>query len=981
MTAKEKLLKELTKIFSCIEYGIILLNPEKEIIYVNDIVLNATELSENEIDLVKIEEFINNKEIVEVIKNNNIEESLKIKKVQINKNRKKHITADINVIPFYYENRKYNCLLIKENYYLSGANNREGYKALLKALPDLLFIIDKKGVFLDVFAQNEKDFIVKKEEIINNSIENILPPNILPIHQENINKAFKTKKLQSFNYSLQINNEIRYFEARMIAISDNKLFSLIRNITERETYRLDLEYQNDIYHKAEEIGDFGSFVIQLKEEKIWLSQGIQKGFDFYENEIEFKKDFSNINIHPDDLPKLKQQFQYLLQQKKKIQLEIRILINTKIYYFLVVLEYTKEEKILGFLQQINKRKDYEKSLLENEEKYKTLAFNLPEIITRINKKREILFVSPVVEKISGIPSDKIIGKTPDSFFFNKETLDRWEAAFKNIEETGKKQFYVVEQEIQGKKMWFEHQILPEYNHQGEIISFLSVIRDITESKWAENALRESERKMKNLISNLQGLVYSCDNDKEWTMQYISRGCLELTGYKAEELLNNEKFSFNDIIHPDDIDYVWNTIQQAVKNKTKYTLEYRIVDKKGKEKWVWERGQAVYDENGELSALEGTINDINERKQAEKELQKSKKDFENLADYSPAAIIIRDEKKAYYANKTAMNTLGVTKEEVLKMDIVNTLVLPEYQKIIKERSKKVFENEEVPFIDIKIRRPFDGKIIDIETKLSKISYQGKELLQVVFRDISLQRKVLKMQLRAELAEESNLRLQEEILKRKHTEEELIKSLDEKDILLKEVHHRVKNNMQIISSILNLQCNRMEKGQAKEILTNSRDRIRSMSLVHENIYRRKDFDKIDLKEYIDSIVSNLMMTYNINPQQIKIKKALEKTIVSLEKCIPLGLVINEIITNAIKHAFTEKKSGEILLNLNTKSDKTTSLLIKDNGKGIADINKMKKNIGFEIIESLSKQIDADLIIRSENGLSIEMKISNLAYLNEY
>jgi two-component sensor histidine kinase len=316
-----------------------------------------------------------------------------------------------------------------------------------------------------------------------------------------------------------------------------------------------------------------------------------------------------------------------------------------------------------------------------------------------------------------------------------------------------------------------------------------------------------------------------------------------------------------------------------------------------------------------------------------------------------------------------------------MNIVNTLVLPEYQSIIKERSNKVFQNEEVPFIDIKIRRPFDGKIIDIETKLSKISYQGKDLLQVVFRDISLQRKVLKMQLRAELAEESNLKLQEEIIKRKKTEKELIKSLEEKDILLKEVHHRVKNNMQIISSILNLQCNRMEKGEAKEILTNSRDRIRSMSLVHENLYRRKDFDKIDLKEYIDSIVSNLMMTYNLNPQEIKITKNIEKTIVSLEKCISLGLIINEIITNAIKHAFTEKLPGEISLRLNTNTDKITSLLIKDNGKGIPDIKKMKKNIGFEIIESLSKQIDAELIIHSENGLSIEMKISNLAYLNEY
>ncbi len=978
---RKNVVNELSKLFDFIEYGIILLDEAKKIIYTNETVHKALNLKEKQINVETIEQIINNQEIVEIIKNENIEEPLKIKKLSINKNENEKINVDVNLIPFYCEEEKYSCLFIKENYYLTGTNNKDGYKALLKALPDLLFIIDKKGNFLDVFAQNENDLLLKKEEIIKTNIQNTLPPDLLPIHQDNINKAFKTKKLQSFNYSLQMNNETKYFEARMIAIDDNKLFSLIRNITEREKYKLDLEYQNDIYHKAEEIGDFGSFVINLKEKTIWLSKGIQQHFNFLENKIEYKKDFSNLNVHPDDLPKLKQQFQYLLQQKNKIQLELRILIEKKVSYFLAVLEYTKEKQILGFLQQINKRKNYEKSLLENEEKYKTLAFNLPEIITRVNKNKEIVFISPSAEAIFGVSSDKIIGKKIDSFFFNKETIERWITALKSIEETGKKYFYIGEQEIHGKQMWFEHQVLPEYNHQGEIISYLSVVRDITESKQAENALKESQRKMTNLISNMQGLVYSCLNDENWTMQYISEGCFEITGYKPNELLNNKVRSYNQLIHSEDVDYVRETIQDAVESKKNYTLEYRIIDKKRKEKWVWEKGQGVFDNNGELLVLEGIINDVTERKYAEKALEKSKKDFENLADYSPAAIIIRDETKAYYANKTAIKTLGVTKEELLDMNIVNTLVLPEYQSIIKERSNKVFQNEEVPFIDIKIRRPFDGKIIDIETKLSKISYQGKDLLQVVFRDISLQRKVLKMQLRAELAEESNLKLQEEIIKRKKTEKELIKSLEEKDILLKEVHHRVKNNMQIISSILNLQCNRMEKGEAKEILTNSRDRIRSMSLVHENLYRRKDFDKIDFKEYIDSMVSNLIMTYNINPQEIKIKKNIEKTIVSLEKCISLGLIINEIITNAIKHAFTEKLPGEIFLQLNTNTDKITSLLIKDNGKGIPDIKKMKKNIGFEIIESLSKQIDAELIIRSENGLSIEMKIPNLAYLNEY
>jgi PAS domain S-box-containing protein len=134
------------------------------------------------------------------------------------------------------------------------------------------------------------------------------------------------------------------------------------------------------------------------------------------------------------------------------------------------------------------------------------------------------------------------------------------------------------------------------------------------------ALEESERKYATLISNLQGMVYSCLNDGNWTMQFVSAGALELTGYRPEELVENRVVSYGKIIHQDDRNTVWETIQKTVKSRSKFTLEYRIVTREGLVKWVWERGQGVFAESGALLGLEGFITDITGMKEAEKVLK-------------------------------------------------------------------------------------------------------------------------------------------------------------------------------------------------------------------------------------------------------------------------------------------------------------------------------------------------------------------------
>ena len=157
--------------------------------------------------------------------------------------------------------------------------------------------------------------------------------------------------------------------------------------------------------------------------------------------------------------------------------------------------------------------------------------------------------------------------------------------------------------------------------------FCIIVHDITQRKQTEAALWESQRRLSNLINSLPGIVYSCGNDPEWSMTYLSEGCFDLTGYTSEELLENEGLPYTSLIHSEDFPKLIDTINAAIPSKQPYIFEYRIRTKSGQEKWLWEKGSGVFDELGDVLGLEGFISDITELKRVESELQKAKESAE------------------------------------------------------------------------------------------------------------------------------------------------------------------------------------------------------------------------------------------------------------------------------------------------------------------------------------------------------------------
>jgi len=208
----------------------------------------------------------------------------------------------------------------------------------------------------------------------------------------------------------------------------------------------------------------------------------------------------------------------------------------------------------------------------------------------------------------------------------------------------------------------------------------------------------------------------------------------------------------------------------------------------------------------------------------------------------------------------------------------------------------------------------------------------------------------------------------ITDRKEAELSLRQSLGEKEVLLKEVHHRVKNNLQVISSILSLQTAHVDDdARILELLRVSRDRIRSMSFIHESLYQNKDFSSIDMATYIDGLSRNLVMSYSLT-NKVSLQRELQRVELVLDQAIPCGLILNELISNSFKHAFPEGRSGVVKITLSLTGEQV-AIGVSDNGIGLPKgfNNATDSNLGLELVHTLVDQLDGKLDVKTGDGLA--------------
>ncbi|MBC2711878.1 MAG: sensor histidine kinase [Desulfosarcina sp.] len=226
------------------------------------------------------------------------------------------------------------------------------------------------------------------------------------------------------------------------------------------------------------------------------------------------------------------------------------------------------------------------------------------------------------------------------------------------------------------------------------------------------------------------------------------------------------------------------------------------------------------------------------------------------------------------------------------------------------------------------------------------------------------------------------LRRELFERQMAEKELLasdqklrQSLAEKESLLKEIHHRVKNNLQIVSSLLYLQEDYMTDPKGVDILRESQNRVKSMALIHEQLYGTADLAKIDFGRYIEGLTANLFDAYGIDPDRIRLNVRTGDIALGVDMAVPCGLIINELVSNALKHAFLPDASGTIDIAIQTPDTGRIEMVVADDGIGLTEppADAEKKSLGLRLIDTLTAQLDGTLVINTEKGTRFSITLN--------
>lgn len=457
-------------------------------------------------------------------------------------------------------------------------------------------------------------------------------------------------------------------------------------------------------------------------------------------------------------------------------------------------------------------------------------------------------------------------------------------------------------------------------------------KDISQRKLMEDRIAHNEKMLSSILETLPVIVFAKDIKNDFRFTLWNKQAEKIFGLKAEECIGKNDYDFfskadADFFRLKDIETITNDGILDIPEETVQTSQGSIL--------IHTLKTVVKDNNGEPLYLLGVSENISELKKINDTLKVSEERYRSLVENSPIIIMTTDHKE--HIQFINFSGGGRSTKDIIGHSIYN-FVAPEFHQIVKEAHKKVFTSKKIVTYETEGYNK-DGVKIWFQTYVGPMLI-GDEVvgLTLFTRDIS---------------------------ERIENEEKIKKSLKEKEILLQEVHHRVKNNLQIISSILNLQTRSVKDAKILDLIQETRYRIMSMSFIHDLLYQTKDFTNIDFSKYLQSITSNIMNTYTLN-KNIDLKLEVESIFLNLDNAIPCGLIVNELITNVFKYAFPGDRKGEINIVLK-QLNKSVILSVSDNGVGIKkQIDyKTTESLGFQLINSLVAQIDGDLNYENNNG----------------
>jgi PAS domain S-box-containing protein len=528
---------------------------------------------------------------------------------------------------------------------------------------------------------------------------------------------------------------------------------------------------------------------------------------------------------------------------------------------------------------------------------------------------------------------------------------------------------------------------------------LAMFHDITAAKQheaerqqTETALRQSEEQFRAFFENSPiaiGLATLVDH----RMVRSNAKYQELLGYSNAELC---QMTFIDLTHPDDITADLTLFDQLLAGSiARFHMEKRYRCKNGDFIWVDLTVALVYDTQGNPLYSLCMPQDIteakrldSERRQTEEALRRSQTSLaeaQRVAQVGSWEVDLATLKGSWSAELFRLFGLDPNQPKPNMAEILQ-LIHPSDRALYSQVIDRAFAQGEPHEVDHRIVRP-DGSVAWVSSmgQVERDATGQVVRLFGVALDIT-DRKQSEEKLQQQADREQLLRLQQanlyqqvqtELSDRKQAEENLRRSLQEKEVLLKEVHHRVKNNLQIVSSLLRMQSRKVDNLQTFTVLQEAQNRVQSMALIHEQLYQSSDLTQIDLNEYLYSLVNNLFRSYGISHQQVALSIVTNDIYLNLNTAISCGLMINELVSNSLKYAFPNEQLGEINICLTAASNQPPNayqitLLVSDNGIGIPLTVDWQNShsLGLRIVRTLVHQIKGTMTRLSTVGTAFQI-----------
>jgi len=391
-----------------------------------------------------------------------------------------------------------------------------------------------------------------------------------------------------------------------------------------------------------------------------------------------------------------------------------------------------ERSVVVVAHDVSPLKRTEARLRESEQLQRAMVAGAPLAVYSTDPAGRTLAWNPAAEEIFGWKAVDVIGTPPPlASEDGDETFARLqERALEGESFCGRE---IVLHRKDGSRLDARVSIAPVRDDRSGVTGVVGAIEDVTEERRVAAALSENQRRMATLLDNLPGMAYRCRLDPEWTMRFVSEGARDLTGHRPEDLVDNARLSYAELIHPDDRDRVWKVVRKAVDEERPFVLEYRIVDAHGVEKWVWERGCAV--NGGDSPAeLEGFVTDITERKRGEQTLQESEARFRSLVEGAPDAVFVQTGGRFAYVNDTCARLLGARVPEDLLGREVLARVHPDDRESVRERIRRLNEDREPVELVEETFLTLADEPVPVEASATPIEYDGERGALVFVRDV-------------------------------------------------------------------------------------------------------------------------------------------------------------------------------------------------------------------------------------------------------